>query len=145
MRLRACAPIAVVFTMLHILPSAEAHGQRLSGAAQPIPATTEISIPDTLENGGDPGSSFAPADPAPARSRYELPADSASAAWRRRMGPYAIGGAILGGAVGYAIMPKSCDVGDNMFCGYTALAYPFIGLGVGSWAGILAGYLRERR
>jgi hypothetical protein len=56
-----------------------------------------------------------------------------------------IGGAVIGGTAGYAIMPKSCDVGDNIFCGYASWAYPFVGLGAGGWAGILLGYLRERR
>ena len=137
MRIRTSAPLAVVFAMLQIVPSAEA--QRVPDAAQLIPVASAVAVPGALENGGI---SFAPADPAPA---YALPTDSASAAWKRRMRPYVLGGAVVGAAVGYAVMPKSCDVGDNMFCGYTSLGYPWVGLGLGAWAGLLVGYLRERR
>ena len=141
MRNRTSAPLAAVFAMLQIVPSAEAHGQRLSGAAKLIPAASEVAVPGALD---DRGISFAPAEPAPVRPSYALPADSASA-WKRRMAPYVLGGAVAGATVGYALAPKSCDVGDNMFCGYAWVGYSWLGLGIGAWAGFLAGYLREPR
>lgn len=63
---------------------------------------------------------------------------------KRRLLPYYLAGAIAGGAITYAVMPKSCDVGDNMFCQYTVLAYPAIGAGAGGAIGLLVGYFRER-
>ena len=76
---------------------------------------------------------------------YALPIDTVKRTLRQRIRPCAAGGMIIGGVIGYAVMPKACDVGDNMFCQYTSLGYPFVGIGVGGWAGILVGYLRERR
>ncbi len=142
MRTRTSAPRAAVFAMLQIVPSAEAHAQRVPDAAQLMPAAAKVAVPGALENRGI---SFAPAEPAPARPSYALPADSASEAWKRRMRPYMIGGAVAGAAVGYALAPKSCDVGDNMFCGYAWVGYSWLGLGIGAWAGFLTGYLREPR
>ncbi|HEX8211381.1 MAG TPA: hypothetical protein VF584_14510 [Longimicrobium sp.] len=130
--------------MIQILSSAEAHGQRVP-PAQFVPAAIEISSSPALPGGGDFGPSPTPVERTRTGSLYELPADTTARALRRRLRPYAIGGAVVGGLIGYAIMPKSCDVGDNMFCQYTSLGYPFVGLGAGAWAGILVGYLRERQ
>jgi len=143
MSARSYAALAIVIMMIQVLPSARAHGQRLHAAAGLMPAATGIALPGAS---GSPVISLAPADAAAGRSPYALPGDSASAAWKRRMRPYVIGGAIIGGVAGYAVMPKSCDVGDNMFCGYTSLlAYPWVGLALGSAAGLLVGSLREPR
>jgi hypothetical protein len=79
-----------------------------------------------------------------AGSAYELPADTTPRASKRWLIPYAIGREIAGGVIKYAIMPKSRDVGDNMYCRYASLGYPFVGLGLGGWAGLLVGHLRER-
>jgi hypothetical protein len=50
--MRACgwAPLAIVFMMLQIFPSAEAHGQRLAGTVQPVPAAAEITLPGAVRN-----------------------------------------------------------------------------------------------
>jgi hypothetical protein len=140
LRVRALASSAIVFATMQILQPPEMQGQRLPASAQFAPAAVEIP---PLEGGGGHWIPLAPRDPTLARPAYELPADTAFRALRRRMRPYAIGGAIVGGVVGYAVMPKSCDVGDNMFCRYQSWAYPVIAAGVGAWAGFLVGYVRE--
>jgi hypothetical protein len=63
-----------------------------------------------------------------------------------RLLPYFVVGALAGGVIGYAAMPKGCDVGQNMICGYTnAVAYLTVGGVAGGAAGLLVGYMRERR
>ena len=64
---------------------------------------------------------------------------------KKRLLPYYLAGAVVGGVVTFAAMPKSCDVGDNMFCQHMLFAYPAIGAGAGGAVGLLIGYLRERR
>lgn len=142
MRVRLSTAVAVVFAMLQIvLVAADAQSQRLPSSIEYVQPQIQITATDAIARFQR---SSAVADLTTARSSYDLPVDTMNKGLGRRMLPYAIGGALVGGVIGYAVMPKSCDVGDNMACHYTSLGYPFIGVGVGAWAGILVGYLRER-
>lgn len=72
---------------------------------------------------------------------------------RKRLLPYALVGAIVGGVIGYAAHEEvfwkrdkeSCNLGDISVCAFTPYAYVFVGATVGTWTGIVIGYLRERR
>ncbi len=63
---------------------------------------------------------------------------------KRRLRRYALVGALAGGVATFVVMPKSCDVSENMACQYMLASYPLIGAGVGAWIGIGIGYFRER-
>lgn len=70
---------------------------------------------------------------------------------RRRLLPYAIAGAVVGGIVGYAAHEgvfwdrKACDGDLNPLCPLTPYVYVIIGVTAGTWTGMLVGYLRHRR
>jgi hypothetical protein len=70
---------------------------------------------------------------------------------KKRLLPYALAGAIVGGLLGYAAHEgvfwnrERCDGDLNPLCPVTPYAYAFVGAAVGTWTGILVGYVRERR
>ena len=142
--LRTFPAIAVALTALatFLLPDA-VESQRLDTHPQFTPIRIEIGVARTSEQFPESQISLPAFDSEAAI--YTLPMDTASKGLKKRIRPYAIGGAAIGALAGLALMPKSCGDDDNMFCQYTLVMYPFIGAGVGGWMGILVGYVRERK
>ena len=134
---------AVVLFSVHLLAPPQAPGQRLSSGLQFTSANMETQARAASRSLPDLTLTSVPAEFVPTSLPYTLRVDT-TRSLKRRITPYAIGGAIVGGVAGLALMPGACDVGDNMFCQYTQFGYPLVGVGVGTWLGILTGYLRER-
>ena len=135
--------LAVVFFSVQLLAPPHAPGQRLSRELQFASGTTVTQANTASGSIPDVRLTSLPAGSAPTIPPYTLRVDP-TRSLKRRILPYAIGGAVVGGVAGLALMPGACDVGDNMFCQYTQFGYPLVGVGVGTWLGILTGYLRER-
>lgn len=136
----ACLQAALV---LFVAPR-PAEGQRRPVDTAFARVEVEIVSRDTFATLTRPQLSTEALDQVPVPTGYTFPADSVRKDWRRKLVPYALGGAVIGAVLGYALMPKSCDVGDNMFCQYTLAAYPVLGAGAGASAGIIFGVLRDQ-
>lgn len=63
---------------------------------------------------------------------------------KQRVRPYVIVGAIVGGVMTYFVMRDPCASGNHM-CLSLYVSYMMIGSGTGGLAGMLVGYIRERR
>lgn len=63
---------------------------------------------------------------------------------RKRLLPYALAGAVLGGVAGFLYRDKIDGRPTDEDWGVGYVAYPALGAGIGFWAGFLVGYLRER-
>jgi len=136
--------VALIVTLPFLTPRT-VDGQRVPANALFTPMAVELAAPDTPASREHPLVSSTAPDPLLVPHRHDLPVDTATKSLRRRLLPYAVVGAVVGGGVTYAVMPKSCDVSENMFCQYTLASIPIIGAAAGGWIGLLVGYLRERR
>ena len=63
---------------------------------------------------------------------------------RKRLLPYTVVGAVIGGVIGYAVR-EPCDGDSNPFCPIAPYLYVSMGTGAGSLIGTLIGYFLERR
>lgn len=142
--MRAIRAILIVLTAATpFLAPTCLEGQKLPAESPFSRADVEIIARDRFVASGLLYGSSGTLDSHSARTPYTLPADSVQKDLGQRLVPYSLGGAAIGTVIGFALMPRSCDVSENMFCQYTLAAYPVFGAGAGGWAGILVGLLRE--
>jgi len=136
---------AAFAALLHILLAHPAAGQRLP-ADHPF-VSKEVRLPrvDPLLGPGTDPHARGVLDSSLAHTRYHFAADTAKGGSKRDIVPYAVAGAIAGGVVAYAALPKSCDVSENWFCQPTLVAQHVLGAVMGAWVGAAVGLFREPR
>lgn len=102
-----------------------------------------LGSPRTSLTGNPPGGSIFSSGP------YNVAPMIKEDDWKKRIFPYALVGAVVGGVIGYAADRGTPPLVEDCLapppgCWIVSYPYTIIGAGVGFYTGTLIGYLRER-